>query len=248
MNVKMLKFRIKIFIGNSYYGFKYITKRYGKRQFVIVNDNTDLMIEGFPRSGNTFAVAAFNFPQGGNLDIARHRHEAGHVALAVKLKKPVLIIVRNPIDAVISLCIREKIDVKYSLQYYINFHKKILQHSEHILFVDFKEAIVDMGKVIEKINIKFNTNFSVFVHNKENISKVGLIVTKMDRLEIKLFGDDVNEDPTRVTQIALPTKERDKIKHTIKNTILNDSSYSNLLLKAEDVYRICLNKNIEKIC
>jgi hypothetical protein len=241
MNFKELKFRAKNLVGNNFIGFKYITKKYAKRQFVIINEKTDITIEGYPRSGNTFAVAAFDYAQEKSISIARHRHESGQVIMAVKLKKPVLVICRKPIDAVVSLVIREGISVKYALQYYIEFYKKILPYNNHILFIDFKDVITDMGEVIEKINTKYKTDFSKFKHTKENVDQVKKKVVKMDKLEIKLFGGKTESTRNRTNKLGFPSKKRDQIKNNLKHDIINDTCYFKLLFESEEVYQKCLN-------
>jgi hypothetical protein len=40
----------------------------------VVDKETHLVIEGFPRSANTFAVAAFKYSQKGSIKIAHHLH------------------------------------------------------------------------------------------------------------------------------------------------------------------------------
>lgn len=244
MNAKTAKWWLKNLIGNNYYGFKWITKRFAKRQSIIVNEYTDIMIEGFPRSGNTFAVAAFNFAQTIEFQIARHRHEAGHVMLAVELKKPVILIIREPMSAVVSLCIREEIDIDFAFKYYVDFYRKLTPLKSHIAVIDFYDVVIDMGGVIQKINTIFGTDFKLFKHNYKNVERVKSIVENMDRLEVDLYETHKNKGVNRSLSVAFPTESRNKIKMDMIEKIKKDMKYTILLNKAEQVYRMFLNDKL----
>ncbi len=241
MNIKTVRWWIKNLIGNNYYGFKWIIKPYAKRQALIVNHDTDIVIEGYPRSGNTFAVAAFELAQGKALNIARHRHEAGQVILAAEMEKPILLIIREPLSAVVSLCIREQIDIGYAFKYYIDFYKKLLPLKENIVVVDFKEIITDMGAVIQKVNTRFDTKYQVFEHNNENVKKVKEIISELDRMEGILYMGGEKKDEDLSSRVAFPTESRNKIKSEITNSIISTGQYTVLLEKANNLYRQYIN-------
>lgn len=65
---------------------------------LIVGRGTDIVIEGFPRTGNTFAVVAFKNVQDRNYQIAHHLHIISQVKKAVSNNVPVIVLVRNPVD------------------------------------------------------------------------------------------------------------------------------------------------------
>ncbi|MEW6059376.1 MAG: hypothetical protein AB1551_04425, partial [Actinomycetota bacterium] len=65
--------------------------------------STDLVIEGYPRSANTLAVSAISAAQPGPIRIAHHLHAPGHVIAAIRRGVPVLVLVREPEEAVIGL-------------------------------------------------------------------------------------------------------------------------------------------------
>src|SRR2546422_7828125 len=53
-----------------------------------VGDRTEMMIEGYPRSGNTFAVAAFRLAQQRPVIVAHHLHSPAQVLEAVRRRIP----------------------------------------------------------------------------------------------------------------------------------------------------------------
>lgn len=92
--------------------------------------NTELVIEGFPRSGNTFAGAAFTVVQGRPVTLGRHMHRPAQVIAAARRGLPTLVFIRRPSDAVLSLVIRHPhISIAKALNDYIRFYTAIMPYS-----------------------------------------------------------------------------------------------------------------------
>ena len=51
-----------------------VMRHHRRYKELLITDATELVLEGYPRSGNTFAVAALQFAQDRPLRIARHTH------------------------------------------------------------------------------------------------------------------------------------------------------------------------------
>ena len=79
-------------------------RRYGSR---VLGPDTDIVIEGFPRSANTFAVTAFELAQERPVTVAHHLHAAAHVVRAAQAGVPVIVLVRAPEDAIASVVARK---------------------------------------------------------------------------------------------------------------------------------------------
>ena len=72
-----------------------------------VTPDTQLVIEGFPRSGNTFARRAFVMAQDERFDktrIARHLHVPAQVVRAARWQIPTLVLIRKPKRCRTVLC------------------------------------------------------------------------------------------------------------------------------------------------
>jgi len=81
-------------------------RRYGDwSKSWVVSKNTDCVIDGFPRSANSFAYAAFAGSQNVErpLRIATHTHSPAQIIQAVRWDIPTMVCVRNPKDAVRGL-------------------------------------------------------------------------------------------------------------------------------------------------
>ena len=147
----------------------------------IVDDSTEIMIEGFPRSGNTFAVAAFELAQGRPVSIARHLHAPAHVIEGVRRRLPVMVVVRDPVQAVGSLVIRHPgVTVADGLREYIAFHTHLKRWSEGILFASFPRFTSDFGSVIGDVNSRFGTDFARFEQTDANLAAVYQRLDEMD--------------------------------------------------------------------
>jgi hypothetical protein len=111
----------------------------------IVGQNTDLLVEGFPRSGNTFAVAwlALALP---DLRVASHVHHPAHVRRAQQLGVPALVVIRPPRDSVLSnLVYRPDADPAQLLDGWLAFHDPaVLRHAGTFL-TTFAAVTGDMG-------------------------------------------------------------------------------------------------------
>ena len=96
-----------------------------KTRHIIVSKDTEIVIEGFPRSVNTFAVVAFTFAQGRPVKIARHLHAPAQVIAAVRREIPCIVLIRKPRDAVLSLLVRAPhISADQALKDYIRFYRE----------------------------------------------------------------------------------------------------------------------------
>ncbi len=144
--------------------------RHGDR---VLGPGTELVIEGFPRSANTFAVTAFEMAQPAPVAVAHHLHSAGHVTAAVHRGVPALLLVRAPADAVVSSVMRKpSLDLAAVAGRYETFHRPLLPLLDHIEVAGFDQVTTDFGAVIDRVNARFGTRFARFQHTPENAAAV----------------------------------------------------------------------------
>lgn len=200
-----------------------------KTRRVTVGKDTELVIEGYPRSANTFAVAAFLLAQGRPVKLARHLHAPAQVIAAAKKGIPTLVLVRNPRDAVLSQCMRAPhISIEQALKDYVRFYRSVLPYKDKYVIGRFEEVTTNFGSVIQRINERFGTNFKLFEHTEENLKKVFQRVEEMDKKDTGL--PYVKEET-----VARPSPKREKLKRSLQEK-LNTPRAKRLLLKAEKVY------------
>ncbi len=200
------------------------------RRYLHVRRDTEIVIEGYPRSANTFAVAAFLLAQRRPVRIARHLHAPAQVIQGVRWGIPVLVLIRRPEDAVLSLLVREPhLSAKQALMEYIWFYEKIRPYSSSFVLATFDEVTKDFGLVIQRVNARFGTDFSIFVHTEENVKKVYQLIEKMDQ-------KDTGRTMVTETTVARPSEYRKRIKKE-RSKELYHPSLAILLKHAREVYQ-----------
>jgi hypothetical protein len=136
-----------------------------------VERDTDVVIEGFPRSANTFAVIAFELAQPNAIRIAHHLHVPSQVIAAAQWGIPSLVLVRDPEEVVLSVVqLWPHISLEQALKDYVRFHRCILPYRERFVVASFEETTTDFGAVIRRLNARFGTSFREFQHTHENLA------------------------------------------------------------------------------
>ncbi len=137
---------------------------------VVLAPDTHIVIEGYPRSGNSFAVAAFGQAQPEPVRIAEHTHAPGHVIAATRAGVPALVLIRDPADACIELVIAKAyLTLRQALRGYVRFYGPLLRHRDRFVVGIFSEVITNFGAVMERVNRRYGTTFTPFQHTEENV-------------------------------------------------------------------------------
>jgi hypothetical protein len=149
---------------------------------LLITDATELVIEGYPRSGNTFAVAALQYVQPRRLRLARHTHAPAQVFEAVRRSLPTLILVRDPRDAAISLVIREPgIPLETALRRYVRFYGRIHPHRNGYTVASFEQVTTAYGDVMRAFNARWGLALVPFEHTPANRDAVFAVMEEMER-------------------------------------------------------------------
>jgi hypothetical protein len=154
----------------------------GRHRTEVMDRGTELVIEGFPRSGNTFAVTAFRMAQSRPVRLGHHLHAAAHLIAAAKRGVPALAIVRDPEETVLSEVIREpELAIGDVLVAYEQFHQRILPWRDRMVIASFERVISDFGSVIQEVNRRFGTSFDLFRHTPENVARCFELIDERER-------------------------------------------------------------------
>jgi hypothetical protein len=138
---------------------------------------TELVIDGFPRCGNSFAVVAFQLAQPAPCRVSHHIHSAANIISATKRGTPVVVTIREPEAAVLSCVIREPyVSIRQALTAYIALYERLQRRHHSFLVADFHEITTDMGIVTDKVNDRFGTSFSRFAHTPESVAECFAII------------------------------------------------------------------------
>lgn len=152
------------FIFEPYTFIKYhINKNNPQQGFVcLVNQNTELVIDGFQGSSNSFFTKTFRKSQTRYVAVSHHMHSPAQIIKAIELKIPTLILIREPRGAILSLTSRwPYISVNCSLKNYISFYTKIKPYSDFCVVSTFSQITQNTEGIVPRINAKFGTQFDV---------------------------------------------------------------------------------------
>jgi len=178
---------------------------YARRRFgvdydgmpLVIGAGTEAVIEGYPRSGTTFAVAAFRLAQERPVRLAHHLHVPAQILEGLRLGLPVAVLIRRPQDAVLSSVIRARIDVERALRMYIRFYERLLPSRHQVVIAPFDLVVSDFGSVIRSMNVRFGTSFREFVHTEENVRRALESVEARGRRDAARRGRDLESGVAR---------------------------------------------------
>jgi len=132
-----------------------------RRHGVLVGPGTDLLVEGYPRSGNSFAVSAFGLSRAGGMRIAHHTHAPAHVIAAVRLGVPALVLIRDPRDAVVDFVgAKPALSAGQALRGWVRFYHPLLRYRHGFVVARSEELTRDFGAVVRRLNERFGTAFA----------------------------------------------------------------------------------------
>jgi hypothetical protein len=179
---------------------------------------TELCIEAFPRSGNTFTVIAFLQAQPRLVSVAHHVHAAGAVLEAVRLRTPTVVLIRPPEGSVLSYLTRwPELTPAHVLRGYVRFYEPLLPHRDGFVVARFEEVIADPGIAIRRVNERFGTSFEVFEPTEANLRAV--------REEMERWDRNTEREEGRPIELArgLPTEEKEAGKAALRERYLRPS-------------------------
>jgi hypothetical protein len=179
--------------------------------------NTEVLIAGLPRSGNSFAVNAFRLAQDRAVHIAHHEYPPAQIVGAARHGIPALLVVRNPDDVAVSrVASHPPLTLKQALADYIQCHKAVVPWREHFVLATFPEVTGDFGLVIRRLNEKYGTDFREFNHTEENVRRAFELIDERYRS----MGAQEHEAFART--VARPSREREEAKALLFQELASD--------------------------
>lgn len=171
--------------------------------------DTELVIDGFWGSANSFATWAFKNSQTRLVRLMHHRHAPLLIIRAVAQNIPVLLTIREPASTVLSVVSRwSHITVSQVLHSYIGFYSKLEPYTTYCVVSTFELTTCYLDRAIQTLNDKFGTDFDLVDIAEANVRFTG---------------------KTRERKREMLMKEREKELATSKNT--------QLLVRANAVYQ-----------
>ncbi len=174
-----------------------------------VGRDSDIVIEGFPRSGNTFAYTAFVMAQPKPVRAAGRVHAPAQLIAGARWGIPGIVLIRDPEDAIPSFLIRQpRTGVEQAMRGWLRFYDPLRPHLGKLVVGTFDRVTKDFGAVIEHVNDRFRTDFTPFEHTEENVRKVWEGIDRDYRTRV---GEGTEFD--RI--VARPSANREELRHKV---------------------------------
>jgi hypothetical protein len=195
-----------------------------------VRRDTDVVIEGYPKSANAFVSHAFRVAQPRQLRTAHTTHAVGQVIAGCRRGIPCLVLLRDPAEAVSrTALIRPKVSLGLLLEGWIHFYRPLLPWRRRFAVGRFREVTRDLGAVMVTMNEKLGTRFTPFDHTPENERAA------FDALEADWATRIDPNTPEYDIHSGRPSARRDALTAAIERK-LRGPRYAKLLREAEELH------------
>jgi hypothetical protein len=170
-------------------------------EWFLVDARTDVVIESYQSCGNTFARKAMEHANP-HARIASHSHSWANVARGLRLEKPVVVLLRDPVEAIASHVVRMRLDdLDRELRRYRRFFGRVAAAPDSVVLTPFEVTVNRFGDVIGAVNARFSTRFNVFDH--DDPASKAKVFEEMER-EARSTPSELD----RMWRIARPNAER----------------------------------------
>ncbi len=182
----------------------------------MVRRGDSAVIEGYPRSANTFATYAFLEAQGEDLKLGNHCHTPAQITLARRYGIPAMVLLREPTAAVTSmLMFAGSMSADDALRRYVAFHAPLVARPEGFVVAPFDEVVGDFGRSIVRMNTAFGSSFRVFEHTDASRDRVFARISE-DRM--KRAGHYASTVPVALRSTT-PTPEKEARKGQVMRSL-----------------------------
>jgi hypothetical protein len=169
--LRRLKHKVGWRFRCRYWLYPAIIKLRPNRRTLLVKRSTSIVIEGYPRSGNTFAFEAFRAANP-NAIIAHHLHAPVQMRRASRFGVPLVVLVRDPEEAVASALVQAPYkSANEALREWINFYRSVPLESPCVI-APFRGVVSDLGAVVRRVNLTYGTNFVEYENSPERDESV----------------------------------------------------------------------------
>lgn len=153
--------------------FYLVLNLFGRNRTGTITKDTALVISAAAGSGNTFAADVLRAQQP-DRHIASHHHRPLEIIQGARCGVPCLVIVRNPIDSISSATSRGAFPysaegLEWALKDHTLFYKTLLTVNDGFVAATFTEIVTDLPAVMDRVNRRFDTQFSVPANDSEEL-------------------------------------------------------------------------------
>jgi hypothetical protein len=197
---------IRSVLGKSPFLFRIVQKLSPtRRSETLVERCTGLCIEAPSGSASSYFVRGFEMINP-DVRLAHHHHVAAQVLRSCHLRVPTVVILRDPIDCVVSRAAfwNTPILIGAIFRQWIRFFREIEKVRDDVLFVSFESVTRKPEVVIKAINAHFNTDFN------SQLPEVEQVFSGMDRV----YTGPEQQNPNR------PSMDKESVKKSIRPSVV----------------------------
>ncbi len=176
-----------------------------RARHLLCDKSTDICIEGYPSSGNSFSLSILR-QSNQSIRIAHHCHSVANLQLALDYGIPAVCLIRHPESAISSRLARFGGNVEEALREYIDFYEFALRHIDRLVVVTFEEVTQDTAGLLKRLDRE--TGLNLACGNIEDLKKKSL--KRINEWQ------EANGIPGRA---PLPLAEREEAKAKIQQEI-----------------------------
>jgi hypothetical protein len=186
----------------------------------LVGADTQMVIEGFPRSANSYAVIGFQLAQPELLTVAHHTHAPAQVIRAVERNIPLMVPIRHPRDAIASLLIRDRrYSIGLAVDAYASFYQSVLPYRDALVLARFDDITRDLGGVIRRVNSQYGTSFALPPSSDDEFRDA--CFRQIEEIDLRSGGNEYT--------VARPSAWRQERKRELVTRIQNAGRYPEIL-------------------
>jgi hypothetical protein len=203
----------------------------GGREFV--RRDSKIVIDGFERSGNTFAFLAFLDANPHVASVGHHTHSPAQFHWAHRWRIPTVLLVREPAAVALSVNLRWPArglgDV---LEDYARFHERVLAQRGAFVVARFEDTTTRFGHTLAAVNARFETSFEPYEATPAADERVFAAIEARNQARYGRLTEVAVARPSASRQVATEQRRAD----------LDEPRVHDRLQRARDTYAQVLER------
>jgi len=197
---------------------------YKLKRRALFDQNYDLHIEGFWRSGNTFFTTVIEHanPQ---LVVRSYGHKPVYAVQSIRWRKPVCILIRDPQEVIPSFALHYLCGLDEAIEEYIVYYEPLTTLTKQALILPFELITTRTAEAVNLLAEKYNIGIQTPMMSPEFILNV--------ENAVKSKSNGANP-----RTVSLPNPERQQTLTILRQTLKCETRYNRRLTLAKSIYNI----------
>lgn len=173
-----------------------------------IGEDVDLTVAGFPRVGNTYTGRLIQASAEHPVRMAHHFHAAAQVVTSANRGVPTVVLLRNPEDTVLSLCVAHpELWPWVGHLAYAVYHARLWPHRRRIVFVRFESTTADPARVIRELKERCGLPLRVDA-GPDTEARI-----------LETIHEDYGTAPGQKRKVAAPSAEKERLKAALRSAV-----------------------------